>query len=166
MPPSTIFSGIAQLRTINEQAIVSLVNSGEFETKYRIVLNWAIPENIVDGGKRRSSRLAPYRIEMLVTLRKGARWVEFETKINNNVPNHYLQVSFPTDIDTEFVYAQGQFDVVKRPIAKPNYSLYDEIPMTEHIDRRCSSCMILRYNLECFITHRRNILNKYSYRMS
>ena len=69
---------------------------------------------------------------MLVTLRKGARWVEFETKINNNVPNHYLQVSFPTDIDTEFVYAQGQFDVVKRPIAKPNYSLYDEIPMTEH----------------------------------
>ena len=43
---------------------------------------------------------------MLVTLRKGARWVEFETKINNNVPNHYLQVSFPTDIDTEFVYAQ------------------------------------------------------------
>ncbi len=49
---------------------------------------------------------------MLVTLRKGARWVEFETKINNNVPNHYLQVSFPTDIDTEFVYAQGQFDVV------------------------------------------------------
>ena len=39
------------------------------------------------------------------------------------VPNHYLQVSFPTDIDTEFVYAQGQFDVVKRPIAKPNYSL-------------------------------------------
>lgn len=50
---------------------------------------------------------------MLVTLRKGARWVEFETKINNNVPNHYLQVSFPTDIDTEFVYAQGQFDVVK-----------------------------------------------------
>ena len=89
--------------TINEQAIVSLVYSGEFETKYRIVLNWAIPENIVDGGKRRSSRLAPYRIEMLVTLRKGARWVEFETKINNNVPNHYLQVSFPTDIDTEFV---------------------------------------------------------------
>ncbi len=30
--------------TINEQAIVSLVYSGEFETKYRIVLNWAIPK--------------------------------------------------------------------------------------------------------------------------
>ena len=117
--------------TVNERAIVSLVYSGELETKYRIVLNWAIPENIVDGGKKRSSRLAPYRIETLVTLRKGARWVEFETKINNNVPNHYLQAAFPTDVDAEFVYAQGQFDVVKRPIAKPDYSKYDEIPMTE-----------------------------------
>lgn len=34
-------------------------------------------------------------------------------------------------MDAEFVYAQGQFDVVKRPIAKPDYSKYDEIPMTE-----------------------------------
>lgn len=118
--------------TLNERAAVSLVYSGALETKYRIVLDWAIPENLIDGGKRRSSRLAPYRIETLVTLKKGARWVEFETNINNTVPNHYLQAAFPTNVDAEFVYAQGQFDVVKRPIAKPDYSLYDEIPMTEH----------------------------------
>mgnify|MGYP000510871669 CR=1 FL=1 len=49
---------------------------------------------------------------MLVTLRKGARWVEFETKINNNVPNHYLQVSFPTDIDTEFVKKVKKGDII------------------------------------------------------
>ena len=40
--------------TINEQAIVSLVYSGEFAPQYRIGLQWAIPEDIVDGGKRRS----------------------------------------------------------------------------------------------------------------
>ena len=36
------------------------------------------------------------------------------------------------NIKAEFVHAQGQFDVVKRPIKRPDYSLYDEIPMTEH----------------------------------
>ncbi|MDY3031056.1 MAG: glycoside hydrolase family 38 C-terminal domain-containing protein [Clostridia bacterium] len=118
--------------TLNEHAVISLIHSGELETKYRIVLNWAIPEDLADNGKRRSERLAPYRIEMFVTLRKGAKWVEFETNINNTVPNHYLQTAFPTNTDAEFVYAQGQFDVVKRPIVKPDYSLYDEIPMTEH----------------------------------
>ena len=118
--------------TLNERAVVSLVYSGELETRYRIVLDWAIPEDVSDGGKKRSARLAPYKIEMLVTLKKGARWVEFETNINNTVPNHYLQAAFPTNVDAEFVYAQGQFDVVKRPIEKPDYSLYDEIPMTEH----------------------------------
>ncbi len=118
--------------TLNERAVISLVYSGELETKYRIVLDWAIPEDLTDGGRKRSPRLAPYRIETLVTLRKGAKWVEFETNIDNTVPNHYLQAAFPTNVDAEFVYAEGQFDVVRRPIAKPDYSLYDEIPMTEH----------------------------------
>lgn len=118
--------------TLNERAVISLVYSGELETTYRIILNWAIPEDLTDNGKCRSKRLAPYKIEMLVTLRQGERRVEFVTNIDNRIPNHYLQAAFPTGIDAEYVYAQGQFDIIKRPITKPDYSLYDEIPMTEH----------------------------------
>lgn len=116
--------------TLNENAVVSLVYSGEFETKFRVVIDWAIPED--SDSKKRSERTAPYRIESFITLRKGQRWVEFETNVENTVPNHYLQVAFPTGIDADYVYAQGQFDVVKRQIKKLDYSLYDEIPMTEH----------------------------------
>jgi hypothetical protein len=29
-------------------------------------------------------------------------------------------------------HVQGQFDIVARPIAKPDPSMYDELPMTEH----------------------------------
>ena len=115
--------------TLNENAVISLAYTGGLETAYRIILNWAIPET--SGEKGRSLRLAPYRIEMLVKLRKGCRWVEFETHIDNSVPNHYLQAAFPTGIAADYTYAQGQFDVVKREIKKPDYFLYDEIPMTE-----------------------------------
>ena len=117
--------------TLNERATISLVRTGELETTYRVILDWAIPEDLNADHKTRSTRLAPYKIETFVTLRKGQKWVEFNTNINNQVENHYLQVAFPTHINAETVSAQGQFDVVERKIEKPDYSLYDEIPMTE-----------------------------------
>lgn len=117
--------------TLCENAMVSLVRTGELETTYRIVLNWAIPEDLNPDQKSRSTRLAPYKIETFVTLRKGERWVAFNTNIDNQVENHYLQVAFPTQINAEKVAAQGQFDVVMRQVEKLDYSLYDEIPMTE-----------------------------------
>jgi alpha-mannosidase len=66
-----------------------------------------------------------------VTLRKDARWVEVTTEFDNPCEDHYLQVSFPTGITAEFSAAQGQFDVVCRPVQKLDYTQYDEIPMTE-----------------------------------
>ncbi|MDD4690383.1 MAG: glycoside hydrolase family 38 C-terminal domain-containing protein [Eubacteriales bacterium] len=117
--------------TLNERAMVSLVRTGELETTFRIVLNWAIPEGLTADKKARSNRLAPYTIETFVTLRKGQKWVEFNTNINNQIKNHYLQVAFPTQINAQQVAAQGQFDVNMRQVAKLDYSLFDEIPMSE-----------------------------------
>ena len=111
---------------------ISLVHTGELETTYRVVINWAIPKTLSADMKSRSSELVPYTIENLVTLRKGQRWIEIETHLDNQAENHYLQVAFPTNIKAEKVAAQGQFDVVMRQIEKLDYSLYDEIPMTEH----------------------------------
>ena len=118
--------------TLNERARVTLLHEGELETAYRIVLDWALPEGRCMDEKRRSEHLNPFRIETVLTLRKGARYVEIETTIDNRSEDHYLQVGFPTEIAYAYSWAQGQFDVVKRQTAKLDYSLYDEIPMTEH----------------------------------
>jgi mannosylglycerate hydrolase len=118
--------------TLNEKADITLLREGELEVAYKIVLNWALPEGRSTDEKTRSKHLNPCRVETVLTLQKGARWVEIETTVDNNSEDHYLQAGFPTGINAEYAYAQGQFDVLKRPVAKPDYSLYDEIPMTEH----------------------------------
>lgn len=118
--------------TLNENATITLLRDGEFETAYKISMRWMLPEKRSADEKSRSVHKLPVDIDSVVTLRKGARYVEIETTINNRCEDHYLQVAFPTGIKSEFSYAQGQFDVVKRPVALPDYSLYDEIPMTEH----------------------------------
>ena len=118
--------------TLNEHAEITRILDGELETAYRIKINWALPEGRSRDEKTRSASLKAYQITNTVTLRKGQRWVEMVTEVDNTVEDHYLQVSFPTGINTGVVYAQGQFDVLRRPVAPLNYSLYDEIPMTEH----------------------------------
>ena len=118
--------------TLNESAKITLLHEGELETSYKVVIDWALPEGRNMDEKTRSSHLKPFKIENIVTLKKGSRYLEVETTVDNQSEDHYFQVAFPTNIKAEFVHAQGQFDVVKRPIKRPDYSLYDEIPMTEH----------------------------------
>lgn len=118
--------------TLNENAKVTLLHEGEFEVAYKVEIDWALPEGRSMDEKTRSKHLNPFKIENIITLKKGSRYVEIETTVDNQSEDHYFQVAFPTNIKAESVFAQGQFDVIERPIAKPDYSLYDEIPMTEH----------------------------------
>ena len=118
--------------TLNEKAEITLLREGELETAYKIVIDWALPEGRSLDEKSRSKHLNPCKIETVLSLKKGSRRVDLETSVFNNSEDHYLQVGFPTNIKAEYSYAQGQFDVVKRQVAKRDYSLYDEIPMTEH----------------------------------
>ncbi|MCR5485146.1 MAG: hypothetical protein K6F09_06095 [Clostridiales bacterium] len=118
--------------TLGEKATVTLLYEGELETVYKTVIEWMLPEKRAYDEKSRSEHKLPLRIESLITLRKGAKFVEIETTVDNRCEDHYLQVGFPTGLDADYSYAQSQFDVVKRQIEKLDYSLYDEIPMTEN----------------------------------
>ncbi len=118
--------------TVGEKATVTLLRDGEFETSFKVCIRWELPEKRAADEKSRSAHKLPVDIESTITLKKGAKFVEVETVINNRCEDHYLQVAFPTGIKSEYSYAQGQFDVVKRQIEKLDYSLYDEIPMTEN----------------------------------
>ena len=117
--------------TLGENARITLLHDGELETSFRVLINWALPEKRAMDEKRRSEHFNPCIIESIVSLRKGCRFVDIQTTVDNRSEDHYLQVGFPTDIKATHAHAQGQFDVVEREIARPDYTLFDEIPMSE-----------------------------------
>ena len=55
-------------------------------------------------------------ITTYVTLSDGIARVDFRTVITNRAEDHRLRALFTTDIDTMSVYAEGQFDIVRRDI--------------------------------------------------
>jgi alpha-mannosidase len=50
------------------------------------------------------------------TLRQGAARVDIRTEVTNRADDHRLRALFASDVDTDTVLAEGQFDVVRRNI--------------------------------------------------
>ena len=117
--------------TLNENAEITLIRDGGLEASFRVKIDWCLPKGRTDSDRSRSPQCTAYSIINTVTLRAGQTWVEVNTEVDNTVEDHYLQVCFPTGIQSDRVIAQGQFDVLERPIAAPDYALYTELPMTE-----------------------------------
>lgn len=118
--------------TLNERAEVSLIRDGELEAVFMVKINWSLPENVTTDLSGRSHVMKQYPITNTITLRKGQPWVDIVTELDNTVENHYLQVSFPSGIKTDKIMAQGQFDVVERSILKPDYTQFEEDPISEN----------------------------------
>lgn len=120
------------LTTLGENARIARVLSGNLVTSYKIEIEWELPRGRSADEKTRSADRVPYKITNVVTLRKGQPWVEIETTIVNHAEDHYLQVSFPTNVKTNSTFASTPFDVVKRSIELPKPGKYDENIQTEN----------------------------------
>jgi alpha-mannosidase len=118
--------------TLSEKAKVALMHSGELETVFQVTLDWELPQGRTKDDKARSEHLKTYTIVNTITLRRGQPWVEIVTNLDNNVEDHYLQVAFPTNVRSDKVMVQGQFDVIERSVIPLDPSLYDEKLQTEH----------------------------------
>jgi alpha-mannosidase len=80
-----------------------------------------------DGG------LVDLPITSRITLVPGLRRVEFETTVDNQAEDHRLRVHFPTPIVTDRSWADGHFDVIERPIARPTGTAdWAEQPVGDH----------------------------------
>lgn len=119
------------LTTINERAAVSLFRDGGLETAFKVSLEWQLPECRTADDKARSKHMKTIRINSTITLRKGQKWVDIVTDVDNTVEDHYLQVAFPSGIPAETAFAQGQFDVLERAVKLPYSEDYREPPQSE-----------------------------------
>ena len=106
--------------TIRERPKISLVEDGPIKATYSIEYNWQIPKEISKDRKKRSEAKVKLHIQSLISLIKGVKRVEIETRVHNTAKDHRLRVLFPSGIKTKFSWAEAQFDIVKREIRVPS----------------------------------------------
>ncbi|HOX08544.1 MAG TPA: glycoside hydrolase family 38 C-terminal domain-containing protein [Planctomycetota bacterium] len=125
----------AVFTTLGQPAAVSLVTAGPVVSVYRIEREWSLPEGLEAGldihipniarfietqRPGRSARRAALRMVTEVSLEKGARRLEFRTRVWNTIRDHRLRAVFPTGVRAERHSADSPFDIVERPVARPD----------------------------------------------
>ena len=105
---------------LNDHLVVSRVNNisiqevGPAEATLRISGKMRLPVELKSDRKSRADKIVECPIESEVKLFSDIQRIEFKTKFDNRACDHRLRVEFPTAIKTDYVYANGHFDVVKR----------------------------------------------------
>ena len=128
--------------SLNENASVAMIYNGPLQATYRITLRWRLPKCVetdlkihvphgsewVDQGRlRRSDDMEELVITTDVTLKKGARELQFHTVVDNNIRDHRLRVMFETGRkDAMYCRADSPFDIVQREITVPDSSRWYE----------------------------------------
>jgi len=111
---------------LNDKIIISRLNNistkdvGPSEATLKVSGKILLPVGLKSDRKSRKDKKIECPIESEIKLFSEVQRIEFKTKFDNKACDHRLQVEFPTNIKSNYVYAEGHFEVVKRSINIPD----------------------------------------------
>jgi len=124
------------ITNLEQNARIALMENTETFARYKIETKLLLPIQLTLNRKRRSKKLTRYSITSYITLAAGVPRIEIQTVVENQVKDHRLRVLFPTEIKTDFSYAEGQFDVLQRSVKLPgDFTGWAEKPMPTYPQR-------------------------------
>jgi len=119
-------------RTITSEGIggtLSVVERGPGVGRLRADLVLNLPESLTSDRMSRSERTVACPVIVYITLHAALPRVDVSLIFENNAKDHRLRAHFPVGFVTDSSYAEGQFDVVKRPVAIPEGKDWVEKPV-------------------------------------
>jgi mannosylglycerate hydrolase len=95
------------------QARIACVQHGPLSVRFRIEVALAVPARYDFVRQVRSEERVALPVVTELTLRKGSRYVEATTSLDNTARDHYLKVCFPTGLAARTTSADGSFSVTE-----------------------------------------------------
>ena len=107
---------------LNNQSLdsVSIIDNSPVSATLVCEYNFMVPECFDFANNKRSDKLVncPVKVEYTVEAEKDV--VKIKTSFENNARDHKVRVLFPSECDTDFVYAEQPFDTLRRfPLYPP-----------------------------------------------
>jgi len=115
------------LSTKNIEAYISWKECNSLMQSIVISHTLNIPVDL--EARKSNGELSPNEMEIVVSLAKDSKQLEFTVSVLNTSESHRLRMMFPFGINAQYSYGEGQFDVVKRSTSRPNTQDWVEQPM-------------------------------------
>lgn len=114
------------ITTLNQKPEIKLTAKGPLYSEVSINYKWRIPKDRLSSNTKAFTEIP---ITVFVSLSKNSKRVDLKIHINNTAENHRLRIMFPSNLNTEYSFAEGQFDVVKRSTKRIDARDWVEQPM-------------------------------------
>ncbi len=113
--------------SIGAVAEIAKIYDGPILVQYKIKTTMMLPKDALKDRSRRNPEKAPFEITSYITLKKGARFLEVRTELDNKIRDHKLRVMFPSGYkNVTKSYSETHFDVTERDIPLPDTSTWKE----------------------------------------
>lgn len=109
-------------RTVTSEGVggtLSIVETGPGIGTLRADLALHLPESLTADRMARSERTVACPVTVYITLHADLPRVDILTVFHNHAKDHRLRALFPVGFTADHCFAEGQFDVVRRPIEIP-----------------------------------------------
>jgi len=117
---------------LNILSISEYIN-GPTQKTLKIEANLNLPASLTEDRYNRDTYLISNLIDIYISLYKGIKRIDFKIELENNSKDHRLRVLFPTLIESETLYADGQFYVIPRSTILPEAKNWVQDPLpTNH----------------------------------
>lgn len=107
------------ISSVGADAQISVGINGPLAVTFAVDLKMMLPREYDFAKQVRSDVLKELPIHIDMTLKKGAKYLEVITTIDNTVKDHYFKVCMPTGLNAEKTWAEGSFMVCEYPV-KPS----------------------------------------------
>ncbi len=115
------------INSIGAAAEISKISDGPILVQYKIKTTMMLPKDALKDRSQRNPEKIPFEITSYITLKKGARFLEIRTELDNRIRDHKLRVMFPSGYNkVEKSFAETHFDVTEREIHLPDTSTWKE----------------------------------------
>lgn len=117
--------------TLSSVPVITKVEDSILRTVYRIMHTIKVPRDL-KSRKSKKKVFTEIPVTLFVKLSRDSQYLEFDVDVENNAESHRLRMIFPTGLTAKYSYGEGQFDVVKRSVERPDTSEWIEQPMYDY----------------------------------
>lgn len=104
------------INSLGERATVATTVNGPLAVKFAVDLTMKLPKNYDFAKQLRSDVMVDMPIHVEMTLKKGSKYLEVVTTIDNKARDHYFKVCMPTGLHAEKTWSEGSFMVTEFPV--------------------------------------------------
>lgn len=128
------------VNTLRSKPEITLLENGTLKASVSIKHTMNISASLEDrqykrsqSRKRNNAKKVKLPVEIIFSITKHSRRIDITVKLTNTAEDHRLRVMFPTGLENAtHHHGEGQFDVVRRPIERPDTDNWVEQPMYDY----------------------------------